>query len=527
MSGIISAAILIALLIPLVVLGLSFSRIRPGYLWLLSTTGTIISLGLIVASRDQIPLSIPLAEWQSDFFSLGAPTLLIDHVSWPFAIAVLVIALSALLTDIVRVNRLDSQTWASIQALGGVGLLAVIAGNPTTMLMTWVVIDIAESVVLLIRMTGSEERERVVVAFSIRLAGIFLLMSAMLRTISLEKNLNFGDIPVEAAGYLILAAGLRLGVLPPNQPHLREPVLRRGLGTMIRFVPSAASVILLVRTGQVVISGVWQTVFIILASLSAFLGAIAWSGGKDELDGRPYFILVMGAFCLSSAALGLQDASSAWGLAMLFSGAILFLFSTHHQWLMILPGLAVFGISGLPLSPSWEGSLLFILLPWGSRFLFVVALALVLLGYIRYAREVRPISHDIERWMWLIYPVGLALLPITHYILTYTEWSSDTRGISFQTLGWWIGLIPIGIVILILFIDRRWSGILTIDNFRFNNAFNLAYRSFWTVYKIVGRFLYGITRLLEGEGSVLWALLILLILILSINLWGDYGGFEP
>ena len=50
---------------------------------------------------------------------------------------------------------------------------------------------------------------------------------------------------------LLIAVGLRLGVLPLHIYYLHEPPLRRGLGSMLRFVPAAASLVLLARIGEV------------------------------------------------------------------------------------------------------------------------------------------------------------------------------------------------------------------------------------------------------------------------------------
>jgi len=519
-------AILITLLIPLVVLGLSFSRLQSGYLWLLVTISTIIAWGIVLISRGQIPISIPLANWNPEFLFSASPMLLVDNVSWPFAVAVMTLALAALLTDISRVSELDPQTWASIQALSGVGLIAVISGNPLTMLMAWAVLDIVESVVQLLRVAGSSEREQVVITFSVRIAGMLLLILAMLRASGLGTPLTFSNIPVEVGGYLLLAAGLRLGVLLPNQPIFREPLMRRSLGTLIRFAPSAASVVLIVRAAHVEISGIWQITFIILATLSVLLSAIAWIRAENEIQSLPYWILGFSAFALAAAALGLPVASSVWGLAMLFSGALLILFSTRHSWLLFLPALGVVGFSTLPLTPSWEGSVLFYALPWWSRVVFYISLALMFVGYIRFARQPGQNGEEIERWMWLIYPIGLTLLPLTYYGLIYTKWILGFREISFQIPGWWSGLIPLGLAAIFMVLFRRIPFEFSPYPNLLSNVFEWIYQILWWGYRSFSRALYVVTRLLEGEGSVLWALLILILLIVTIIIRGSVDEFE-
>ncbi len=434
--------------------------------------------------------------------------------------------LATLLTDISHVNEVSPQTWASGQALSGVGLIAVIAGNPLTIVMAWAVIDIAESVVLLLHVTGSREREQVVITFSVRIAGMLLLIFAMLRASGLGASLTYNDIPIEVGGYLLLAAALRLGVIHPNQPNFREPLIRRSLGTLIRFVPSAASVVLIVRAAHVEISGIWQISFIILATFAALLGAIGWIRAKNEIQSLPYWILGFSSFAVAAAALGLPAASSVWGLAMLFSGALLILFSTRNRWLMLLPFLGAIGFSTLPLTPSWEGSVLFIALPWWSRVVFYISLALMFVGYIRFARQPNQNRDEFERWMWLIYPIGLSLLPFTYYGLIYTKWILGFKDISFQTPGWWSGLILLGLAAIFMVLFRRIPFEISSHRNRFGSVFEWIYQIIWWGYRTISRVLYVVTRLLEGEGSILWALLILVLLIITINIWGSFDEFD-
>ena len=171
-------AIFIGLITPLAVWGLSFSRLSRGYLWLISILSSLVAWGLVLSIRPQVPLSRTLIDWQPEFIFAFSPAILVDDISWPFAVAVITMPLVILLTDITQEAGLNPHNWASIQALGGVGLLAVVAGNPLTLLMAWAVIDIVESAVLLLRLSSSQDRERVVVAFSVRVAGMFFLIIA-------------------------------------------------------------------------------------------------------------------------------------------------------------------------------------------------------------------------------------------------------------------------------------------------------------------------------------------------------------
>ncbi len=521
-------AILIALLTPLIVLGLNYSRLRQGYLWVLTVITSFLAWGLVFATRGQLPIYIPLTDWQPNFLFQSSPALLVDDISWPFAVAVMTLPLAVLLTDLAHVRELDPHTWAVSQMLGGVGLIAVVAGNPLTLLMAWAVIDITEIVVLLSRVRGSRERERLVVVFTMRIVGMLLIFSAILRASGLGTALSFDEIPAAVTGYLFTAAGLRLGVFPPHQPFWQEPFFRRGLGTLIRLVPVAVSIVLLVRAAQVEITGIWESAFMVLAAFSAISSAVIWTFAENELQGRPYWILGLGAFALASATQGLPVASAAWGLALLFSGAILFLFSTRHRWLLVFPVLGAVGFSALPLTPAWEGSAFFFVLPLGYRIVFFVALALLFTGYLRHARRTASVEADFERWMWIIYPVGLALISLTHFGLTYIKWGMGFREISFQTPGWWSGLIPLGLAAIFLVLAPRMQISLHPFFYQLADLINLdwIYRIMWNLYRGFGRLLYFFTQLIEGDGGILWAVLILIMLVVTINLWGAGVGLE-
>jgi hypothetical protein len=47
--------------------------------------------------------------------------------------------------------------------------------------------------------------------------------------------------------YLLLAAGLRLGVLPLHLPYASEAAIRRGFGSALRLISAGSSLILLAR----------------------------------------------------------------------------------------------------------------------------------------------------------------------------------------------------------------------------------------------------------------------------------------
>jgi hypothetical protein len=70
---------------------------------------------------------------------------------------------------------------------------------------------------------------------------------ASMVSISAGTPMNFQDAPPQAGLYLLLAAGLRLGVLPLHLPYASEAAIRRGFGSALRLISAASSLILLAR----------------------------------------------------------------------------------------------------------------------------------------------------------------------------------------------------------------------------------------------------------------------------------------
>ena len=133
------------------------------------------------------------------------------------------------------------------------GLLGVLAENPLTLRVSWPGGVVFGVWVLLIRIIGREQSERIVLDFSVRLAGIFLLVWAMVSAWNAGQTLTFEQIPAQANLFILLACGFRLGVLPLQVYFFADLPLRRGLGMMVRMVtPAGSMTFLLVGVAGVV-----------------------------------------------------------------------------------------------------------------------------------------------------------------------------------------------------------------------------------------------------------------------------------
>jgi hypothetical protein len=519
--------ILILLITPLIMLVIRILQPDFAFFWLVATLGALSTWPVVLLLHSRIPESLTLVAWKPEQILPISPTLLLDPISWPFAMALASLVLAVILTDVARVTEVDWSAWASSLAITAIGMLAVLAGNPLTLIMAWGAIDLVELVILLSMALKSDDRERIVILFSTRIAGIVLLIAAGMAARSSGEILTFTNISPQTSIYLLLASGLRLGVVPIHQPFLGGMPLRRGLGTLLRMVPAAASLVLLARTATAGVSSSLSPYIFGFAALAAIYASISWISTTDELSGRPFWIMGGAALSVAAAVRVQPTASLAWGIATLLSGGLLFLLNIRHRFLRIFILLGLLGFTALPFTAAWEGVYLYAAPLNPFLVVFIIAQALLLIGYVRHATQIGPSLTGVERWVWLIYPWGLALLPVSHYIITYLgQPGTVEQNMSFPSLtASWPSLLTLGLVGGAIVWMSRGVNIhpRIVNTIRAGFSLNWFYRLLWRLYGLLGRLVTFVNLILEGEGGILWTLLILTLLF-SLLAQSGLGG---
>jgi hypothetical protein len=494
-------------------------RLRPGFprLWLLVIIGTFLVWLITLITGLYLPQSIVLIPTQPENIFSTTLVLLVDEFSWPYAFSLATLSLSVMLTAMSRAGADSPKAWAGSLAMTAIGMLAVYSANPLTLVVTWAAMDMVEYGVLLTQIHSSHMRRQVIYAFSVRALSIILICWGAVIEQALGIDLTFMSFAPNISLFLLLASGLRLGVLPFHVPFLMELPLRRGLGTVIRAVPVAASLMVLTRVAMTGIAPEWITLLLVLSGLSALLSGIAWASEADELGGRPYWILGMASLAFASAVIYQPETSLAWGLALLLPGSMLFVASMRerrHIWLLVL-GILV--LSGVPYTPTWAGVNLYTYPTLFPLLLLLGAQGFLLAGYVRYSLASRQALSDLGPWANVAYLLGVLLLPLTHLMLGW--W----LGLISTESPWWPGITSLGIAVILIVLSYRRFGRLSNLAFRFGNilksifSFGWLYTPMVIVFRVLDQLFMTITHVLEGEGGVLWALLIMILLI-SISL---------
>jgi hypothetical protein len=534
-SWIIIAPTAILLLAALLIMLLQIRKPVFGLAWLIAAIFSLVSWGIMLFLRLRLPETIVLADLRANPVFTANPMLAIDRPSWPYAICLATVALAVILTEAMhpQVGTFSPTNWAGSLALIAVDLLAVMAGNPYTLMMAWTAIDLIELMILLGGSEAEKLSQRIVISFAARLMGTLFLLVAVVNMPSAAGSFELKNITPLAGFLILLAASFRLGVLPLHLPFSQEPRLRRGMGTVLRLTPAASSLVLLARLPENILPGNWVNLITALVAVGVFYTSVKWLSAPDELAGRPYWLVGMAGLAVACVINGAPLSSLAWGVALLLPGSLLFLCSARQPAFIFIPVLGLWGLLGLPFSPAasgWEGLWLSKVTLW-SAVLWIDQVLLVL-GYLRHAsRKVEPVSTS-ERWAVVAFHFGLILLVLIDIIVGIWGWpGSRTTGI------WWLSVSAFGLGCLAVLLywhrgnffkgltlpEGRWlttffqvAGGFIIEVFRLD----WFYRFIWSVYRVFGRIVDTTTGILEGDGGILWSLLLLAILASLISRGG-------
>lgn len=501
--------------------------LRPGFVyhWLLAAAAALFAWLLLLLVGLQLPESLVLIGWRENTFFTASIGLELDQYSWPLAIAVATLVLAMILTDVARASEAEWSSWASGLLLGALGITAVLAANPLTLLLAWTAIDLVELVILLAQVYQSKLRRQVVVVLSTRMLGSAVLVAAGIAAAGEGENLGFAGIPAVSLFLLLVSAGLRLGVLPLHLPFLREPQMRPGPGTILRLVPSAAALILVVRIAAIQQNApqpfILSTLLLALLGLTSIFASVAWSIARSELESRWAWITGMACLAVGAAIRGSSSASLAWGMAAILDGGLIFLASARARRLAWILWIGLLALSTLPFTPTWQGSFLYAWPLQPVLILLLISQAFLLLGFARHMFEPGDALQGAERWVWVVYPAGLILLPLTHFGFGF--WSLPALA-DVPLAGWLVGPLIVALAVPGFWLRDRERQLTSrfLARVRSILSFSWLYAALISLYHLLERFMRFVTLVLEGQGGILWALLWVVLLFALI--WSGLGG---
>jgi len=511
-----------------VILILSRTQPRFGVSYLVAVLVSLANWSLVLAFHWIQPPPLALAEWLPIPGLPAAIIFQLDSVSWAYAFAITSLAAAVILTASARLAlRSIPAAWAGSLLVSGAAILAIISGSPLALALAWTIIDLIELAIILGTVNQPQMSLQAVLSFSARVTGTFFLIIAMAISQSNGQVLILIDPPQASAILLLVAAGLRLGVLPLHLPYTAEVPLRRGLGTILRLASPASSLVLLAHLPPNVVPASVYPFLLIFSALAGLYGAAMWAAAENEINGRPYWMIALAGMCVASTIRGYPQSSLAWGTALILSGGILFLYTARERLTGFPLALSLLAFTGLPFTPAARGWYGLVIPPINvPDLIFLAAHALVMIGFIHHALRPADALSTMERWIQVLYPLGLYLLALASWLLLLLGLpDSLTSGV------WWASLLSALITLGYLVWYWRFRSRISTERFEKNwivivgrraarmlgavLRLDWLYRLLAALLNLFQLFLRVITAILEGEGGILW-IFVLLALLLSL-----------
>ncbi|GAB4502121.1 MAG: hypothetical protein Fur0035_16690 [Anaerolineales bacterium] len=492
--------------------GLFLAQPRSAFAWPLAALGALAAWASVFFWQLKIPLLLPVASWAPVTLFAVSPALKMDSLAWLYSLSLTGLAAAVILSSPARAAGVSPVAWLGTLALTALGLLAFLADNPLTLVMIWTALDLAEFANSLRAANSAADSERVVVAFSLRALGTGFALWASVSSAATGATFLFESLRPQSAIFLLLAVGLRLGVLPLHLTYRAEPQMRRGFGTLLRLTVAASGLVVLGRIPHSAISGGAALMAQALILLAALYGGWKWLTGAEALSARPYWLIGMSALALAAAFRDNPLGAAAWGNALILLGGLIFLASHRLRWLNILLGLTALTALGLPFSltaSGWQGEMAWFFWPPA-----LAAQVMLLAGFARYF-----FGLPAGRWDELspgargAYRLGLGLLAALALQAGFWGWPG-----ALQLGAWGAGLAALALAGLILALALRFPALLQIS---FPARVSSLFRAqdffaglLWQGYRLLRQLADFLSALLEGDGGLLWTLVLLALFIL-------------
>ena len=243
-----------------------------------------------------------------------------------------------------------------------------------------------------------------------------------------------------------------------------------------------------------------------------------WVRAADELTGRPYWIIGMGALAVSAALGGNNTGSAAFGLALVLLGSLIFFYSHFTRPASLVVSITLLTGLGLPFTltaSAWASPQI----PyWWTWPLLLGAHVLLMAGLARFVLMERPTLPEEQAWQNIIYPPALGVVTAAAFLLGAWGWKG-----AFQAGTWRPGLLIAaltgGLIWLRLRLKILAEGQSEPELVRGPPLVTLDQLSAaaWSLYYGARRISDLIAETLEGDGGILWTLLLLVLFITLVQ----------
>jgi len=518
------AGILLFLIAASVVsLFLRYKGVRLAYIWMVFIFSTLIVWVLMIVIKPDKISPFIVKNWIKIGSTPVDLTLEINDLNWPISVGYFTILISYLLTSIVNLRGNKSlYTWVEMTILIVSGWLVLLARNYWSILITWTLIDFVELIFYLRYKIVNPNR--FYLHFLTKFIGSMLLVYGISMSFQVNPRNLFGNNFEGLGTVILLAAILHSGILSNIQKKSSKMNYSQIPLIFLRIISFTASFYVLTYITDFRLSFLGEIIIKFLFFSTAIWGAYRWAVGSNESHGFQELLLAVGAITGYLFLSGGGEVIVYWLIFLLMPIGWLFLYSDRDPRVYIFWFLCVFMMSGLPFSLSFQGIKEFLISKNHiDLILMTLPMIFVISGYIKHALGKKGKLNYLEPWYQVFYLFGLFIPMISMSAVVL----KNTRILANELSGWWVGLIILSLSIMMFFyqfkskkqiIEIKEIKELEIGNFPISSQGmkNISRK----IYMLFEKFLTFITRLSEGAGGILWAVVFLALLLTILKFQG-------
>ena len=521
--------------------GISRSFRVTGVIALATALFTVVVTLLLGFRR---PAAVALSRWQTESYFGDSLQLTVDGGSWLLAMALLLGLAAAGLAGLSSRNEQCGRNLSVGLLVVAAALMAVFADNLMTLAIAWTALDLLVyfwEVFALGDNRGAGE-------LSINLLAVALVMVAALVCVEagVPAVTRGGKLPTQGVLFLVLAVILRLGLYPVHVVSRRvvnvSQIEIEGVTRLAKLSVAVALLGALASQPVVLPLRGWLTV---AALASGLIGGWKWYSANVPREQLGYMVMGQASVIMLTFLWGGEWASAgviAQGISVLLAGLVLSLYRggidsvsswTHN------PLLAALVLGGMPLTVGFVGVLALFtgMLQAGIWVLalpvVVVIEALLMAGGFRLAFSPGPGPPTQAPFANAGYKLGLTIPAAAGVIAGlapdkfgalagvagFPGWSGMLTPGGFTTMGSALlaGSIAAG---LWLFREQLRAREASIPRLALISTLDLRWLhdAVWILYCGLARAMRAAALVLEGQGGVLWAL------VLATIVWMVLGG---
>ncbi|NQS91692.1 MAG: hypothetical protein HQ574_04720 [Chloroflexi bacterium] len=470
--------------------------------WVMVTSGTawILSLlNLFLTPETQLN---PI--WDEGFELLPSLAFSLDWISNS-----LLVGLTAVIFFAVLKQQESPQANAWLTGVGGICGIGLFSDSAYAFALAWTSIEFLRLIRTLRNQKAASSNARLILGILFRQVVPLLLIYASLLSAGAGEPLTLTEMD-SASGFQVLTAGM-IGFFGWIFFSREESEIQQVITPEI-MIPAMLGVMLIIRASTIINLDMAGHIFPILLAILLLLISIF-----GLLFNKPDLVLVIGCagLMLGSALILNPEAVLSWGLILFLPGLLLVGDKSTKSHTLLAVILGVVGSLPLPYFPAWTGVEVF-----GNGIIgliFAIAAGLFLgLSFFKSMKTWQENRQDLKLGSPLLV-VGSTMLILSQFIVVYKLglFQFSTNFLSLSVLVWIAAPITI---LLSIFREKipslkgeSWEKII-------KEGINISTGLVKSISLFMDRIVYLVTRLFEGDGGLIWALLIGFLIITLISM---------